>query len=193
MATKSARTRTRNPRTTDRTVKSPASMIVTLMTMDAIIAFARTHVTVDNVASLIGIVRDTFRNAVRGRNIGRTTGWRIMDFQNRILEIHTSEPFTGAQLVFIGACEFPIAVGRIFAPVRPGTDTIDVSGAVSVWSGVIGLYNAGRHANVIPASPAPMIETSRRRSAPAPAPVVTPAPAAPAKPAARLVRKRRAA
>jgi len=186
------RTRTRTPKTTDRTVRTPASMIATLATMDAIIAFARAHVTADNVASLIGIVRDTFRNAVRGRNIGRTTGWRIMDFQNRVLDMHTREPLTGVQLVFIGACEFPIAVGRIFAPIRPGTDTIDVHGAIAVWNGVRSLYNAGRHANIAPAVPAPDITSGIvKPAAPAKpaAPVVPVAPAAPAKPA----RKRRAA
>ena len=176
----------------------PESMIATLSTLDTIIAFALAHVTSANIDAMIRLVRDTFGRNVINRNVGRTTGWRIMDFQNRLLERVTgmSTRPTLVQLVFIGTAEFPGAVGRIFAPVIPGTNTMNVSAAVSQWNGVVTLYNTGKHANPVPVKPCPTLEPGitivRRPRVTVPAPV---APVAPVpvktdrKTGARLVRK----
>lgn len=176
----------------------PESMVATLTTLDAIIAFAVAHVNATNIVALIAIVRDTFARGVFNKNVGRTTGWRVTEFQNRLLALayaHNPRP-TLVQLVFIGACEFPGAVGRIFAPIIPVTGGTNVDMAVSQWSGVVTLFNAGKHANMIPPSPVsfePGIERAPRTRT-TPAPVVTPEPVKPVVNAKtpRLVKRSRA-
>lgn len=174
----------------------PENMIGGLTTLAAIVAFAIAHVNASNVVALIALVRDTFARGVFNKNVGRTTGWRVMEFQNRLITQCASMPVrpTLVQLVFIGACEFPGAVGRIFAPIIPATGESNIDMAVSQWSGVVTLFNNGTHANVKPATPAsfePGIERKRKPAEPKP---IEPKPAEPAKPTvhksgARLVRK----
>lgn len=160
---------------TVRTAIAPSSTIATLATLDAIIAFAIAHVTAANIVDMLRIVRDTFGRSAVNRNVGRVTGWRVMHFQNMVIARFATVPAdkrpTMVQLVFIGACEFPTAVGAIFAPVNPATNVVDVDRAVSQWSGTIALINTGRHANVAPTSPVtfePGIERKRRTAQPAP-------------------------
>lgn len=170
----------------------PESIVPTLTTIDAIIAFVIAHVNADNASAMITLFRDTFGRTVHNRNVGRTTGWRIMEFQNRIAERLTGRA-TLVQLVVIGAAEFPNAVGRIFAPRNPASGMINVADAVSTWATTLTLINDGRHANMKPANPYVFdrgIDGGRKRTTqPATVPATVPAAVVTSKRGTRLVRK----
>jgi hypothetical protein len=130
------------------------------------------------------------------RNVGRTTGWRIQHFQN-VVTVNafnmTPRP-TLIQLVAVLACEYPAAVGAIFAPMIPATGELNVAHAVSQYSGMLNQINDGTHAGNarpnVPVTFEPGIDIARRRRREPVTPVAPVAPApAPVAPVARL-RKR---
>jgi hypothetical protein len=177
-----------SPKSTD-----PIALIPTLTTLDAIVAFVVAYVTSANVVAIITAFRTAFGSSVRSRNVGRTTGWRIMHFQNVMtVKLFDAKPRpTVVQLVAILACEFPGAVGAIFAPMIPASGECNVVHAVSQYNGMINQINDGNHANAKPANPVSFdpgidIARRRRRAVEPPTPV---APIAPVVSAPRL-RKR---
>lgn len=171
----------------------PIALIPTLTTFDTIMAFIVAHVTSDNAIAIITAIRSTFGPTVHNRNVGRTTGWRIMHWQNvtavRAFAL-TPRP-TLIQLVVAGVAEFPGASGAIFAPMVPATGLMNIPHAVSQWAGMLNQINDGLHGNAKPTTPVsfdPGIDIARRRRRTV-EPSTPVAPVAPVAPAPRL-RKR---
>jgi hypothetical protein len=105
-----------------------------------------TAVTPANIDATVARLNAGFTVNGPGKHIGRFTGRRIVDFQNRSFVENADRKLTDVQLLFVWRVEFPMATGAVF--------TSDWKTGVRVVRGVRADVNRGGHAGAASGIPA---------------------------------------